>query len=220
MKLFYFLIISLFISNVLQSQSFQTDERVWNSATQRAFSDLGRTKLTKPVLGNIVGSEYYETEFKEGRIVHLDKSLEIKTSLRYNAYNDEIELIDMSSGTKSVKAAIKNSRIISFFDNNEYNYLKYLDSKNIAYEGYLIPVFKGLKIDIYERKRKKFIKGKDSVNSLDNVYISLLFFFFKQKTAYEISECDWSSDVCSSDLSGTRVPPTPDGAGLRRGCEP
>src|SRR5210317_924554 len=26
------------------------------------------------------------------------------------------------------------------------------------------------------------------------------FFFFKPKTAYEISECDWSSDVCSSDL--------------------
>ena len=28
-------------------------------------------------------------------------------------------------------------------------------------------------------------------------------FFFKQKTAYEIKECDWSSDVCSSDLSNT-----------------
>ena len=27
-------------------------------------------------------------------------------------------------------------------------------------------------------------------------------FFFKQKTAYEIKECDWSSDVCSSDLYG------------------
>ena len=26
-------------------------------------------------------------------------------------------------------------------------------------------------------------------------------FFFKQKTAYGIKECDWSSDVCSSDLS-------------------
>src|SRR5210317_53244 len=26
------------------------------------------------------------------------------------------------------------------------------------------------------------------------------FFFFKQKTAYEISEWDWNSDVCSSDL--------------------
>ena len=29
-----------------------------------------------------------------------------------------------------------------------------------------------------------------------------VFFFFKQKTAYEIKECDWSSDVCSSDLIG------------------
>src|ERR1044071_10362986 len=28
----------------------------------------------------------------------------------------------------------------------------------------------------------------------------LVFFFFKQKTAYEISTRDWSSDVCSSDL--------------------
>src|SRR6059036_425359 len=26
------------------------------------------------------------------------------------------------------------------------------------------------------------------------------FFFFKQKTAYEITYGDWSSDVCSSDL--------------------
>ena len=25
-------------------------------------------------------------------------------------------------------------------------------------------------------------------------------FFFKQETEYEIKECDWSSDVCSSDL--------------------
>ena len=32
-----------------------------------------------------------------------------------------------------------------------------------------------------------------------------MFFFFKQKTAYEIKECDWSSDVCSSDLSLTRA---------------
>ena len=31
----------------------------------------------------------------------------------------------------------------------------------------------------------------------------VFFFFFKQKTAYEIKECDWSSDVCSSDLNST-----------------
>src|SRR3546814_1593414 len=31
----------------------------------------------------------------------------------------------------------------------------------------------------------------------------LIFFFFKQKTAYEMRISDWSSDVCSSDLKGT-----------------
>ena len=31
----------------------------------------------------------------------------------------------------------------------------------------------------------------------------IFFFFFKQKTAYEIYQCDWSSDVCSSDLALT-----------------
>src|SRR3546814_6258284 len=30
------------------------------------------------------------------------------------------------------------------------------------------------------------------------------FFFFKQKTAYEMRISDWSSDVCSSDLSSTQ----------------
>ena len=36
----------------------------------------------------------------------------------------------------------------------------------------------------------------DSVHSLCN-----FFFFFKQKTAYEIVSREWSSDVCSSDLN-------------------
>src|SRR3546814_10099128 len=33
-----------------------------------------------------------------------------------------------------------------------------------------------------------------------------MFFFFKQKTAYEMRISDWSSDVCSSDLWHCRTP--------------
>src|SRR3546814_5020846 len=32
----------------------------------------------------------------------------------------------------------------------------------------------------------------------------VIFFFFKQKTAYEMRISDWSSDVCSSDLQMRR----------------
>src|SRR3546814_10200883 len=32
------------------------------------------------------------------------------------------------------------------------------------------------------------------------LFVTAYFFFFKQKTAYEMRISDWSSDVCSSDL--------------------
>src|SRR3546814_6063692 len=36
--------------------------------------------------------------------------------------------------------------------------------------------------------------------------INIFFFFFKQKTAYEMRISDWSSDVCSSDLARALCP--------------
>ena len=41
----------------------------------------------------------------------------------------------------------------------------------------------------------------DSVNMFTIIAFVTLIFFFKQKTAYEIVTGDWSSDVCSSDLT-------------------
>src|SRR3546814_8567074 len=41
------------------------------------------------------------------------------------------------------------------------------------------------------------------MQSCDYIKVSIVipfFFFFKQKTAYEMRISDWSSDVCSSDL--------------------
>src|SRR5881394_90263 len=46
--------------------------------------------------------------------------------------------------------------------------------------------------------------GASSVKRWVGVFFFCFFFFFKQKTAYEIGWCDWSSDVWSSDLSGAR----------------
>src|SRR3546814_9160645 len=43
------------------------------------------------------------------------------------------------------------------------------------------------------------------------------FFFFKQKTAYEMRISDWSSDVCSSDLAGNAVEQAKPGFGKTEG---
>src|SRR3546814_3938202 len=39
-----------------------------------------------------------------------------------------------------------------------------------------------------------------TIKILEACVLLVLFFFFKQKTAYEMRISDWSSDVCSSDL--------------------
>src|ERR1051326_7567056 len=44
---------------------------------------------------------------------------------------------------------------------------------------------------------KRFERVENS--SRQEIMPDVVVFFFKQKTAYEIKECDWSSDVCSSD---------------------
>src|SRR3546814_5139217 len=46
--------------------------------------------------------------------------------------------------------------------------------------------------------------------------IGVVFFFFTQKTAYEMRISDWSSDVCSSDLRGRPALASP----ITRRCLP
>ena len=47
-------------------------------------------------------------------------------------------------------------------------------------------------VEMYDEVVEKYVDGWEGG--------CVFFFFFKQKTAYEIYQCDWSSDVCSSDL--------------------
>src|SRR3546814_3642779 len=60
--------------------------------------------------------------------------------------------------------------------------------------------------------------------------LCIVFFFFKQKTAYEMRISDWSSDVCSSDLSANTAKIFANqeiadliqalGCGIRKDCNP
>src|SRR3546814_4195103 len=49
------------------------------------------------------------------------------------------------------------------------------------------------------------MNGVCHLNKSQSTSCFCLFFFFKQKTAYEMRISDWSSDVCSSDLAAELV---------------
>src|SRR3546814_1679949 len=59
----------------------------------------------------------------------------------------------------------------------------------------------------------------DIVRYVMLIYV-LIFFVFKQKTAYDMRISDWSSDVCSSDLKGLRTRETQGARGKTSGVEP
>ena len=40
----------------------------------------------------------------------------------------------------------------------------------------------------------------DPAKEFESIVSLIDLFFFKQKTPYDVVDCDWSSDVCSSDL--------------------
>src|SRR5210317_1494957 len=66
------------------------------------------------------------------------------------------------------------------------------------------PEYWAAKIDLFHDIKMEYRAAQiiERLVQTERVIVCLFcFFFFKQKTAYEISECDWSSDVCSSDLS-------------------
>src|SRR3546814_2592892 len=51
------------------------------------------------------------------------------------------------------------------------------------------------------------VVGVHDCSHLENIFFLSVFFFFKQKTAYEMRISDWSSDVCSSDLNDAGLEP-------------
>ena len=54
---------------------------------------------------------------------------------------------------------------------------------------------------MYDVMRREEVQDWDLwLTMMEQGKYGMFFFFFKQKTAYEIYQCDWSSDVCSSDL--------------------
>ena len=53
---------------------------------------------------------------------------------------------------KSIKVAIKDPNIVTFFDDKEFLFLSYTDVNESLVSGYLNPIYNGSDINIYQKK--------------------------------------------------------------------
>tara|TARA_B100000963_G_C22497606_1_gene612222 strand:+ start:129 stop:803 length:675 start_codon:yes stop_codon:yes gene_type:complete len=143
--------------------NFDVVKRI-NVGDQNQSNAFRASNLTS--LDGIVGSPYRNESFEPGIIYRNNDS--VKTYLRYNGLNDEIE-ISLSKDAYSSTNAVRKSEFISCkIINDFFVYKEYLDEKKFKSKGYLIKVYSGEKYNLYVRDKKFFKEGEKAKNSLEH----------------------------------------------------
>lgn len=108
-------------------------------------------------MNKISGSQYFNDNFVLGKIFVQNKEIEKPFSLRYNAFNDQIE----TSNGVEVDALIRNRTISALIGNNKFIF-NLFNENGITKNGYLIELFKGDNIILLKQLSKKLREGKQA----------------------------------------------------------
>ncbi len=142
--------------------NFDVVKRI-NVGDQNQSNVFRASNLTS--LDGIIGSPYRNPSFEPG-IIYRNKD-SVKTYLRYNGLNDEIE-ISLSKDAYSSTNAVKKSEFISCkIINDFFVYKEYIDENKHKSNGYLIRAYSGEKYSLYVRDKKVFVDGEKAKNSLE-----------------------------------------------------
>lgn len=169
----YFIIILLIINfdQPIFSQSIGANGVRSDSRINDLFEDL-KNKVKKPSNKNfkIVGSPYFNVSFELAEIEYFGKDLNEKIYLRYNAFNDEMELSLNSSSTDSDNILIKNNKVSCVINNEKYKYVEFTPENSISITGYLSILHEGEILTLYERKQKIYMEATKARTSLERSF--------------------------------------------------
>ncbi|MEZ4811526.1 MAG: hypothetical protein R2819_14295 [Allomuricauda sp.] len=154
------------------SENFYNDMRA-------KFGRLGEeTRLT---LEDIDGTIYLNENFTLGSLYENGEAFK-NLYLRYDAYNDEVELKE-TSDADLVRAMVKHPAYSCNINGEDYYYLSYKDEDGVSKEGYLTPLVSGGDYVLFVKRIKVFKEGKPAKTSLDKGFPHR----FLDKTEYYVS---------------------------------
>ncbi|MEZ4811527.1 MAG: hypothetical protein R2819_14300 [Allomuricauda sp.] len=157
-----------------------------NPSTMNLYSDM-RAKFgrlgeeVKLTLDDIEGSIYTNENFTLGTLYENGEAFK-NLYLRYDAYNDEVELKE-TSDTDLVRAMVKHPAYSCNMNGEDYYYLGYKDEDGVSKEGYLTPLVSGRDYVLFVKRIKVFKEGKPAKTSLDKGFPHR----FLDKTEYYVS---------------------------------
>ena len=170
MKIYFtFFSLILFVNILLSQTSFNYGTVNFDVVKKINVGDQNVSKVFRgsnlSSLKGIIGSPYRNDYFQIG-IVYRKKD-SVKTYLRYNGLNDEIEISLTKDATSPTNALIKSNSISCKIKNDFFVYKEFIDENKSKNKGYLIRAYRGEKYSLYIRDKKVFIDGEKAKNSLE-----------------------------------------------------
>ena len=171
MKLYFIVFVSIIINHFNFSQSIGANGVRSDSRINDLFEDLkNRVKKQSITSINIKGSPYFNESFELAEIEYFGKILNDKVYLRYNAYNDEMEMSLNSSSTDSNNILIKSNKVSCVINNKKFKYLGFTPENSNPIIGYLSILYLGKSLTLYERKKKIYMQATKARTSLERPF--------------------------------------------------
>ena len=133
-------------------------------------------------LDDIEGTIYPNENFTLGTLYEDGVAFK-KLYLRYDAYNDEVELKE-SLDDDTVRAMVKHPMYSCSMNGNVYQFIGYMDEDGEWQKGYLMPLTAGEDYALFVKQIKVFKEGKPAKTSLDNSFPHR----FLDRTEYYVSK--------------------------------
>ena len=154
------------LSQVNNSNGVQSDLRLVD-----LYENI-KNKIGKKTYSNqkIKGTPYFEKTFKLAEVEYFGELITDKIYIRFNAYNDEMEIASSPMTKSSENILIKNNKVFCIIDGKTYRYLGFKEDNQPPTVGYLEELFKGELFSFYERKFKVYMQATVARTSLERSF--------------------------------------------------
>ncbi len=118
-------------------------------------------------LNTIKGSPYFNDSFKAAVLTIQNIEGDNQIWLRYNGYNDEIEIGQSEKQLTSDEALLNTKDIRASFDGKTYQYKTFTTKKGVKIEGYLVILYEGQRYSFFRQDKKKLSEGRKAKTPLE-----------------------------------------------------
>lgn len=158
-SIFLLFTFSVYSQNNLNLNNLQTFEVVKIIAQKSKQNRLDLSKIT--------GSPYSMETFTLAKVERANKKASVNLFLRYNGYNDEIEIGESTTQLTSEEALLKDKNLRATFNNNTYQFITFSSKKDKPTDGYLIVLYTGKNYRLFRQDKTKLSEGRLAKTSLE-----------------------------------------------------